>query len=252
MLEIRNKGENQADILIYGDIIDDAESALMSEWYENMDGYQWPKEIKAQLDELKGKDLNIYINSYGGSVAAGTAMANMIARHDGHTTAVVDSFCCSIATQIFFAADERKMPSNTYLMIHKPLGGAFGDSDDMRKYADNLDCIQKGLESAYLKCAKDGVTAEQIHAMTEAETWLTGADAAELFDIELLDASPALNCSGNREKLAKSLHKIPDALRFDDKSAEMPNEKPSAQADKANMRDEIYIAIAMAKGVMAR
>lgn len=44
---------------------------------------QYPENVRNILDGVKGKDLNIYINSGGGSVFAGMAIYNMIKRHEG-------------------------------------------------------------------------------------------------------------------------------------------------------------------------
>ena len=83
MIEIRNETAESAELYISGNIIDDDTGGLIDAWYENSTGYQWPDKIRQQLDSLRGKDLTIYINSDGGSVPAGVAMANMIERHDG-------------------------------------------------------------------------------------------------------------------------------------------------------------------------
>lgn len=253
MLKIKNQKSDSAELYIYGDIVDDQDGAWLRDW-DMDDGFEWPKDIKEQLDALKGKDLTIYINSNGGDVASGVAMANMIARHDGHTVAVVDSFCCSIATQIFFSADERKMPENTYLMIHKPWMMAWGDAKELIRAAATLDTIQEGLESTYRKCARAGVTAEQIHQMTEDETWLTGSEAAELFDIQVMEPLGAVACYGSRESL-KALHneKIPAALHFagaGEKAFDAPPQGGAEDKDYADKR--VKIALARAKGMMAR
>ena len=210
----------------------------MAEWFENTDGWQWPKDLKRQLDNLRGKELNIYMNSYGGSVPAGLAMAHMIERHDGKTTAIVDGYCCSIATQIFFAADTCRMYPNSYLMIHKPFSALVGNADEMRKVAEILDTLQVGLETAYQKKALDGVTAEEIHNMVEDETWLTGTEAAAKFQIELQKSLPVMNCVGSVEKLTSmGAKKIPAQLQF------------KAETRQTDLT-EIEIALARAKGVV--
>ena len=151
MIEIRNETRESAELYISGNIIDDDTGGMIDEWCENSTGYQWPDKIRQQLAGLRGKDLTIYINSDGGSVPAGVAMANMIERHDGRTTAIVDGWCCSIATQIFFAADVRRIPANAYLMIHKPVvWNTGGNADDLRQQADVLDTIQQVVVSIYL------------------------------------------------------------------------------------------------------
>ena len=261
-IEIKNETSDGAELYLSGSIIDDDAGGVVDELYNNSVGYQWPDKIKSQLESLKGKALTIYINSDGGSVPAGVAMANMIARHDAPTTAVVDGWCCSIATQVFFAADRRRIPANAYLMIHKPAAYAGGDADELRKTADALDTIQRGLEETYLKAARAGVTAETLHQMVNAETWLTGKEAAEFFTVELLEASQMAACAGK----AKFMQHIPEGVRraADEKP---PQEKPAAKAAEEScqkaakeqercqkaameMRQRAQIALALAKGAM--
>jgi hypothetical protein len=55
----------------------------------------------------------------------------------------------------------------------------------MRKEAEILDECQKSILEIYTEHAKEGVTAEQLDELINAETWLTGKQAAELFNIEI-------------------------------------------------------------------
>lgn len=203
MLKVKNNTDS-AELYIYGDILDDGEA-----W--ESDGVEFPADIKKQLDECKGKPLTVYINSDGGSVPAGVAIANMIARHDAPTVAIVDGWCCSIATQIFFSADKRQMPSNAYLMIHKPSCMVYGTSDDMLKAAESLEVIQNGLEETYKKCALPDVTPEEIHSMVNDETWLTGTQAAKKFDIEITEPLQAVAKFGTAKN---KMRNIPKDIRF--------------------------------------
>ncbi|MBR1578902.1 MAG: Clp protease ClpP [Selenomonadaceae bacterium] len=222
MLKMTNFGEH-ADIYISGSIVDDDD--LVTE------GYEFPRNIKKQLDACKGKTLTVYINSYGGSVPAGLAMANMIARHDRETTAIVEGMCCSIATQIFFSADHCKMPSNTFLMIHRPTSTTSGTADDMRKAAETLDVIQRGLTATYLSKAVEGITKEQLDEMINAETWLTGEQASKFFNIEVLSPVSTVNCFFPRGAL--KCNRLPAGVNF---------------IDDAEAR--IKLASARAKGVL--
>ena len=252
MLRVVNK-KDAAEIYITGDIVDDADGAFLQSW-DAGEGYQWPAEIRAQLDAAKGKPLTVYINSNGGSVPAGVAMANMIQRHDAPTKAVVDGWCCSIATQVFFACDSRAMPSNAYLMIHKPATVAAGNSDDMLLAAEFLDTIQQGLETTYQKAARPELDAKKIHSMVEHETWLTGTEAAALFDIELLDAVPVLNCYAGKQaanmKPPENINIKPEAVTppvFD--YADSEQQTAEVNTDEAA---RIKAALAIAKGVITQ
>lgn len=254
MIEIRNETDRSAELYLSGSIIDDDMGGLIEEFYENSTGYQWPDKIRQQLDALRGKDLTIYINSDGGSVPAGVAMANMIARHDGRTTAIVDGWCCSIATQVFFSADVRKIPANAYLMIHKPSVFIGGNADGLRRGADVLDTIQKGLEATYQRAAHEDVTEEDIHQMVNEETWLTGEQAAAFFHVEVLESERMAACVGS----TKLMRDVPADVRLAAKAdippppaAHMQNDEEArcanaAQEDKARAE----IALALAKGAM--
>ncbi|MCR2688187.1 Clp protease ClpP, partial [Salmonella enterica] len=67
------------------------------------------------------------------------------------------------------------MPSNAWIMIHKPWGGMAGDSDEMRDYANFLDRNEEMMLAAYM--SKTGLSREEIAALLKAETWMDGAEA---------------------------------------------------------------------------
>lgn len=201
-MKVNNKAPTE--IYIYGEIVDDAEAAA---------GYEYPSKLKAQLDAI-GSDaaVDIHINSEGGSVFAGVAMANMLARHKGKTTCIVDGLAASIATQIFFSADVCKMPSNCYLMLHCPFTATTGNAAELRKRAEVLDTLQAGLETTYRRKARAGVTAEEIHEMVKAETWLTGAEAASKFDIRLLESGAVVNMASALRNLKARGVRVPASV----------------------------------------
>jgi len=221
MLTIKNKTE-VAEIYISGDIVDDDEGGWLSDWRDNTTGYEFPAKLREQLNAIgKETPLDVHINSCGGSVFAGVAMANFIKNHKGKTTAIIDGIAASIASQIFFSADECKMPSNAYLMLHKPYTRLEGNSDELRKAAEILDTLQSGLESTYNEKACIGITEDYIHKIVNDETWLTGTEAVEIFKIKLLKPVETLNAVGNVNKLKARGIKIPDALNFLEETAPM-------------------------------
>lgn len=149
------------------------------------DGYDWWRDevirsetsAKAFREALEAhpnvKQINLYINSYGGSVFEGTAIYNQLKRHPAHKTVYVDGFACSIASVIAMAGDEVVMPRNTLMMIHNMWMGAVGNAGELRKAADDLDVINAAGRQAYLEKAGDKLDEEALAAMMDAETWLT-------------------------------------------------------------------------------
>jgi len=193
ILQIKNSTETSADLYFYGDIVS-------SWWGAYDDTDQYPESIKNFLDEAKGKNLNIYMNCGGGSVFAGMAIYNMLKRHEGFKTVFVDGLAASIASVIVLAGDKVIIPSNAYFMIHKPLTDQRGNADDFREMANILDKIQEGIENAYAMHLKDGVDIKDVHKLVNAETWMTGLDAAKYFDFELSAEIKAVACAGDSIK----------------------------------------------------
>ena len=181
-LKIKNQTSHKAELYIYGDIVNDSWNYG---WDDDPNVY--PMDIQKMLDEVKGKELDIYINSGGGHMFAGVAISNMLSRHDGKTRAIVDGLAASAASIIAFGCSEVVVPSNGYLMIHKPMNACIGNSDDMLKMADTLERLQDGIVNTYMKLAKEGVTREEITTLVNAETWLNGEAAAEIFNVTVTE-----------------------------------------------------------------
>lgn len=174
MLEVKNAIGQTADLYIYGDIVS-------NQWSSYDDEATWPAEIRDFLKDVEGKDLNVYINSGGGSVFAGMAIHSMLKRHQGKKTAYIDGVAASIASIIALACDEINIPANAYFMIHKPLVGTFGNANDLRASAEFLDKIEQGCISIYDECSNDSFDEKAIKSALAAETWYTGTEAADIF-----------------------------------------------------------------------
>ena len=164
------------DIYIYGDVEGD--------WYGWFgEEHQSETSAKAFRDKLsehpEAEKINLFINSYGGSVFEGTAIYSQLKRHGAHKTAYIDGFACSIASVIAMACDEIVMPRNTMMMIHNIWMGCCGNAAELRKAADDLDTINNAGRQAYLEKAGDKLSEEKLVEMMDAETWLTAAQCIE-------------------------------------------------------------------------
>lgn len=240
MIKVNNLAD-KAEIYIHGDIIDDADSNFV----KGFDGFVFPKAIKDELDSIGEKPITVYINSDGGSVPAGVAIANMLKRHKAKTTAIIDGWCCSIATQIFFSCQERQIPKNAYLMIHKPSCMTFGDADEMRKTAEALDTIQKGLEEVYRAAAKEHITDEDITNYVNQESWFTGEEASEIFNVTLLDEVKAVAKFGSGKN---QMLNIPKDIRFESKNKKLKKvEKIEGEKNTQDIENQIEINLKIAE-----
>jgi len=124
-------------------------------------------------------NINIYINSLGGSVMEGVAIYNQLKRHKAYKTVYIDGFACSVASVIAMAGDKIVMPKNTTMMIHNAWTYACGNAKELRKCADDLDVINESSRQAYLLKAGEKLSEEKLIAMLEGETYLTAMQCVE-------------------------------------------------------------------------
>ncbi len=188
-LEIKNKTQNYAELYFYGDIVS-------SSWMKWEKEDKCPQDVADFLNDLDGiKNINIYINSGGGSVFAGLAIYNQLKRNPAYKTVCIDGLAASIASVIALSGDKVIIPSTAQYMIHKPWTFAVGNSLDFRKLADDLDKIETSIVNVYKENLKDDVDIEDIIKMMEEETWMNGEEASKYFNIEVSDDVEAVACA---------------------------------------------------------
>lgn len=200
--KIRNYANNSVDIEIYGDIVGDS----FSKWQEED---VCPIDVRNALTEAGGRDLNIHINSCGGSVVAGYAIGNTLKNYSGKKRCFIDGAAASMAAYIAVCCDEIYMPANAYLMVHKPIANVKGNANVLNQRIKIMDGMQAGMVSTFLTKAKDGITEDQINGFMNANngdgTWFTGTEAAQYFDITVTDSIEAVAYVGEYFKDYKYL-----------------------------------------------
>ena len=234
-MTIKNQTDSSADLFFYGDIVSET---WQSEWYEDD---MAPGDVKEFIDQLDGtENINIHINSGGGSVFGGIAIYNMLRRNNAHKTVYVDGLAASIASVIMMAGDEIVMPKNATVMIHKPSASYFfttKNADDLRKDAESLDTCQEAIMQTYMTKAK--VDKEEIEQKVNDETWLTGEEAAELFDIKVEEANDAVACAGS--SMFFCYKNVPTSLTAQGKNAKKKDEqRPLSRQDIKEIFNESF------------
>lgn len=123
--------------------------------------------------------LEIEIDSPGGVITEGVAMANAILESDMAIHTYVSGEASSMGSVLLMAGDKIFVPANAMVMVHKPLNMVIGNADDMRKVADDLDKFEKSLMAMYMRHFKG--TEEEMAALMSKETWLTADDMEAKF-----------------------------------------------------------------------
>lgn len=197
---------------IYGAIVDTDEER---ETFEDVT----PTQFKSFISKLEdGEELQVQINSPGGSVYAGIAIANMIKQlsMNGHkTTAFVEGLAASIASVIMCACDKVVMGESSLCMIHNCWSVVQGDSNTLRKEADTMDVMNEAIISFYK--SKFDLSAEILKEMMNQETWFSGKEAANFkFNCEVISDADGFSIAAKLKDIDLSKFKhIPKALKME-------------------------------------
>lgn len=183
-LQLKALADNKAEILIYGEIGADF-------WGDGND----PKKFAEQLQQIKAGTLTVRINSGGGDLFAGLAMYSALKQFKGKVVTYIDGLAASAASIIAMAGSEVIMPKNAILMIHNASTMAYGDHNQFRKLADDMETSTNAMVETYI--AKTGMSADEIKAMMDAETYLSAGDALAQGFIDSIDENVQLSASIN-------------------------------------------------------
>ncbi|MGM9834751.1 MAG: ATP-dependent Clp protease proteolytic subunit [Bacilli bacterium] len=105
------------------------------------------------LDSLSHNDINLYINSPGGSVTAGLAIMDTMNFIKSDVSTIVVGMAASMGAFLLSCGKKGKRYAlpNSEIMIHQPLGGANGQATDIKIAAERILKIKKKLNKILAK-----------------------------------------------------------------------------------------------------
>lgn len=175
VIEKSNQGERAYDIysrllknriiLLSGEINDDTANVIIAQLL--------------YLDSLNQNDIQLYINSPGGSITAGMAIYDTMnfIKSDVSTTCV--GMAASMAAFLLSCGKKGKrycLP-NSEVMIHQPLGGVQGQATEINIVAKRIINLRKKLNTILSKNTKK--TLKQIEKDTERDYYMSATEALE-------------------------------------------------------------------------
>ncbi|OFK22929.1 head maturation protease, ClpP-related [Olsenella sp. HMSC062G07] len=185
MFKVKNEAE-RATVYLYG--------TVGTDWWDE-ESSNTAKEFAQTLDGLSPKPLDIRIDSCGGDVYEGFAIASAIQRYEGQTTAYVDGIAASAASYIALMADKVVMCSFAQLMIHDAWTYAQGNAAELMETAARLEELDNTI--AGIIAARSGKDLDDVKALMDAETWFD-AEAA-------VDTGMADEVAATEQRVAASL-----------------------------------------------
>lgn len=224
-------------IRLSGTVIGDRD-VWIYEWLEIP--YISPSSVHKALDEANGEDVEIYINSGGGSTWTGSEIYTTIKEYSGFKTIKIPSVAGSAASVFAMAGDKVLISPTGQIFVHRSATWTDGNKQVHEQSVQMLASVDDGMINAYV--AKTGRTRDEIRNLMENETFLNAQQAVEWgFADEIMFATEELNpvASANfgTELPPDVLDKIRTRLLATHQSQ---NEPPAAQivTPKSNTKEE--------------
>lgn len=190
-----------------------------------------PRKVIKALQEAGGEDVEVYINSPGGSVFAGSEIYTELRAYKGKVTIKVMGIAASAASVIAQAGDSEISPTGLF-MIHNVSTSAAGDYRTMDSTGDALRAANQSIINAYID--KTGMEAEELQRLMDKETYLSAQQAIEYGFIDRImfseNAVPLVNSGASISD--KAIEKLRNLIK------NPGNQGPDflMQKNKASMR----------------
>ena len=163
-------------INVKGTIISN-DDKMIYDWFE-MDS-TCPRDIEEALDKAKkNEEIEVIINSGGGSVFAGSEIYSLLKEYKGKITGKIVGLAASSASIIAMGCEILKISPTGQLMIHRASMVTGGNSEDFAKGAEILEGIDKSIANAYI--LKTGLKQDELLDLMAKETWLDAKTAKNM------------------------------------------------------------------------
>lgn len=175
VIEQTNRGERSYDI--FSRLLNDR-IVMLSEEVNDVTASL----VVAQLLFLEGqdpdKDVQLYINSPGGSISSGMAIFDTMQYIKCDVSTICIGMAASMASFLLAAGAKGKrfaLP-NSEIMIHQPMGGTQGQASDIKIHAEHIIRIRNKMNRLYSDFT--GKPIEEIERDTERDNFMTAEEAA--------------------------------------------------------------------------
>ncbi len=188
-------------------------------------------------------NVEVYINSPGGSMVEANEIGNQIARFTGKRVCTLGAICASAATVLSTFCTEVRASSNTLYMIHDPwVEATIEHVSDFARHQKMYEILRNDAIDRYVQ--KTGMGAEEISAMMEATTWMSAKEAEEhgFVDSVLQEADTATAPEDTANALAKMQVSIPAHIK-EKLAVNTTAEKPTKPNPKPAMKEVLVQVI---------
>ena len=174
VVEQSNRGERSYDI--YSRLLKDR-IIFLGEEVNDVTASLVVAQLLFLAAEDPDKDINLYINSPGGSVTAGMAIYDTMQYIKPDVSTICIGMAASMGAFLLAggAKGKRYALPNAEVMIHQPSGGARGQATDIRIHAENI--LRTKAKLNQILAENTGTPVEEVERDTERDNFMSAEEA---------------------------------------------------------------------------
>ena len=196
VVEQSNRGERSYDI--YSRLLKDR-IIFLGEEVNDVTASLVVAQLLFLAAEDPDKDINLYINSPGGSVTAGMAIYDTMQYIKPDVSTICIGMAASMGAFLLAggAKGKRYALPNAEVMIHQPSGGARGQATDIRIHAENI--LRTKAKLNQILAENTGKPVEEVERDTERDNFMSAEEAKAYGLIDAVITKPQTKERGKRK-----------------------------------------------------
>lgn len=175
-------------------------------------------------DDQSADDVQIVLNSYGGSCSAAVRMYDDVCAYPGKVTMVISGTAASAATVLAMAADELEMTPGSLYMIHDPSVVAWGNERDLHDAINLLTACKDSILNVYARRCK--LPRNDLAQMMTDTTWMDAQTALKQGFIDRITVQE----KGVQNAISKAITREEAELKvkaYFDRHRQRPEQQPN-------------------------
>lgn len=208
-------------------------TGTVGDYWEYNDFPSFKAKVEQDLGGDESKELVLDITSHGGFVYDGLAAYSYLSSLKNKVVANIYGYAGSAATAFIAAADHVTAAHTDQVLIHKSWGFVIGDSDELRKAADEMEVIDDSLVKAY--AAKTGRSDQEIKDLMAEDSYISAERALEF---GLIDEIREGKAKAENTPLAQAV-KRKETNMSDEKQTQLEQEIANLKAENEKLTNDL-------------
>lgn len=206
-------------------------------------------DLSREIDDLIDRgivDVDVYLNTEGGSVFEGNEIVNDLKKFTGTKTAYIGALCASAGTIIACSCDKVVIAKNGTYMVHRPMIMTDGNEDDIESALKLLRSLQRTFLKVYAEFT--GKEESYIEAKWKNDWWMNAEEAKAEGFVHEIEGEAEIDPE-EASAVLEMYETAPDVFKVAASAKPKPRTQTTQEQDESNQlpmkREELIAALGL-------